>query len=175
MLPKCRHLCYFGVTISVTIDSFNYLAETKPPRMKKYLLILLLFPLIVFSQNESGNILIVKDTVLKIYPAAHPKIGSYMLGVKFSNGQLLAGGMRVRLLKGSLPNGDFNFIATPSNTMEAKLKAKTKLKEMTIKNVLKKGNKKYGYKYVFQAAEGRYLVQAENALSSGEIEIIDSL
>ncbi|MEO6960616.1 MAG: hypothetical protein ABIY90_01540 [Puia sp.] len=99
------------------------------------ILLFLIIPAFSFCQEP---VTIVKDTTFMVYPANHPKIGSHMLGVKLSNGQVLAGGMKVRPIKGSLPNGDYNYIATPSNTMEAKLRAKTKLKEMTIEQVRRK-------------------------------------
>lgn len=133
------------------------------------LLLLLAFPAFAFCQEP---ITIVKDTTIMVPSKSWPHIKSQMLAVKLSNGQILGGGMKIRLLKGSLPNGDYNYIATPSNTMEAKMRAKTKLKEMTIDYVLRKGNKRFGYKYIFQAKEGNYLIQLEDGLIAKEFEII---
>ena len=77
-------------------------------------------------------------------------------------------GLNLKLGEGTLPNGGFNYIATPSNSMEAKLKRDTKLKEIEVRELKKKGNQKYGYRYVI-IAEGHYLIQLENAIASGEI------
>ena len=133
--------------------------------MKK-ILPLLFFPCLSFGQAFT----IIKDTVIQLPKAFKHEANIETLGVVLSNGAIVYKGMSVRLVKGSLPNGDYNYIATPSNSMEAKLKARTPKKELLIEKVLRKGNKQYGYKYIF-IAEGNYLIQLEDALSAGEIEL----
>lgn len=134
--------------------------------MKQILLFALLIPFLAAAQ---APIKIVGDTSVN-----HPNFKgekNRVFGVILSNGFILTGGMDVRLIKGSLPNGDYNYIATPSNTMEAKLRASTTLKEMPIFVVRRKGNKKFGYKYIFATGIGNYNVQLEDALAAGEIEL----
>jgi hypothetical protein len=91
-----------------------------------------------------------------------------LYAVILSNGDTVVHNTALKLGKGSLPNGDFNYIATPSNTMEAKLKRTTSMTRIQLGDIIKKGNKKYGLKYIFKA-EGNYLIQLEDAVSSGEI------
>ena len=134
--------------------------------MKK-IIPLLLIPCFSFCQN---NVHILKDTAIWTPSLTRPNIHWWAFGVVLSNGQVVAKGGKIRLLKGSLPNGDYNYIATPSNSMESKLHARTKLKEMTIEEILRTGKKRYGYRYVFKS-EGNYLIQLEDAISAGEIEV----
>jgi hypothetical protein len=42
------------------------------------------------------------------------------------------------------------------------------MKEILVESVYRKGNKKYGYKYIVKAESG-YPIQLENAISTGEI------
>jgi hypothetical protein len=148
--------------------------------MKQLLIILLLLPIAAMSQKD--NIVIVNvmtqkdahqlanwDAIRKDQKYYH-EYNDYelMYAVILSNGDTVVHNKPLKLGKGSLPNGDFNYIATPSNTMEAKLKRTTSLKEIWLMNIIKKGDKKYGFKYVFKA-EGNYLIQLEDAVTAGEI------
>ena len=85
-----------------------------------------------------------------------------------SNGDSVMEGQSLKLGKGTMPNGDFKYIATASNTDEAKLKRATKLTEVTVGEINRKGNEKYGYKYIFRI-DGGYYLQLENAVATGEI------
>lgn len=85
-----------------------------------------------------------------------------------SNGDTLHFHDYLKLGKGSLPNGDYNYIATPSNTNMAKLKRTTTLKEMQIIELNRKGSEKYGYRYYIKV-EGGFLVQLEDAVATREI------
>ena len=99
----------------------------------KFLLLLLFTPLFGTSQEKTS---ILKDTVIKMRSEnnlIHVKQGTPALIL--SNGAILARHSTLTLGKGSLPNGDYNYIATPSNSMEAKLKAHTALKQMEITEI----------------------------------------
>jgi len=134
--------------------------------MKKILLLLFIIPSSMFAQER---IVIARDTMIK-YPQKGSllKVSEKELAVILSNGSLIQHGDKLKLGKGTLPNGDFNYIATPSNSMEAKLKRDNKLDGIKIIEIIKKGNKKYGFKYVFKC-EGNYLIQLEDAIATGEI------
>lgn len=127
------------------------------------LLILLLLPFFSFSQIK-----IVKDTSVVVKVRDWPHAKEKHIALVLSNGQIITQVNDLKLGKGSLPNGDFNFIATPSNSMQAKLKAGTMLKEIKIDEIKVKGNKKFGYSYII-ICEGNYLVQLEDAVAAGEI------
>lgn len=133
--------------------------------MKIILFVFLVTPFISFSQEK---IAIVKDTVLSFPTKTWPHSPVLQRNIMLSNGVLLHIGSGIKLGKGTLPNGDYNYIATPSNTMEAKLKASTKLKSIRIEKIIKKGNERYGIKYIF-ICEGNYIVQLEDGIASGEI------
>ena len=85
-----------------------------------------------------------------------------------SNGDTLREGGYLILGRGSLPNGDFNYIATPSNSMESKLKRTTTLSKIKVVELTRKGDREHGYKNIIVAA-GNYRVQLEDALATGEI------
>lgn len=133
--------------------------------MKKILFFLLLSPFVGSSQQ----IRIVKDTSADT-KNIHSPFGKPR-AVLLSNGAIIYEGQKLPLGKGTLPNGDFNYIATASNTMESKLKRTTSLTSIQLLYILKRGNKKYGYVYIFQAEGPRdgYLIQLEDAVNAGEI------
>lgn len=85
-----------------------------------------------------------------------------------SNGDTLQPGTYLKLGKGTLPNGDFNYIATASNSMQAKLHRSTTLQYLEVKKLKQKGDEVFGFKY-FIITEGSYLVQFEDAVATGEI------
>ena len=137
--------------------------------MKKILLAFLLVPLFSFSQNK---ISIVRYEHDKMRDAAHHRIVYWIDILILSNGDTVGHGTILTLGKGTLPNGDYNFIATGSNSMEAKLKHTTMLKTLTVDEVKQKGKAEYGYKYIV-IVQGKYLVQLEDAIATGEI-ILDN-
>jgi hypothetical protein len=93
-------------------------------------------------------------------------------GLTLSNGTYIYAGEALTLGKGTLPKGDFNYIATPSNSKEAKLKARTRLKTIRIEEIIKKFSKKYGNRFIVKGEEN-YLIQLEDAIATGEI-MLDS-
>src|SRR5665213_721003 len=95
-------------------------------------------------------------------------IKSWTTAVVLSNGDTIPALSFLALGKGSLPNGDYNYIAKRSNTMEAKLRRSNKLNAIWLERIKRKGHIKYGFKYEFEA-EGNYLIQLEDAVASGEI------
>lgn len=119
--------------------------------------------------NSQGVIYIVKDTTAHV-KNVHSllKQTEDMPAVLLSNGTVVYQGEHLELGKGTLPNGDYNYIATPSNTMEAKLKRGTTLKSMEVTEIKKKGNVKYGYWYLIMG-EDNYIIQLEDAIATGEI------
>lgn len=135
--------------------------------MKKLLLPVLILTLSsAYAQTSAVTI-----TELKTIPFIDPR-PPHMHGhtnvILLSNGDTLRLGQMLTLGKGTLPNGDFNYIATPSNSPAAKLKRTTTLKELKIIELNRKGSEKYGYRYYIKT-EGGYLVQLESAISTGEI------
>ena len=131
--------------------------------MKSLIIALFVFPVCLHAQ-----IRIVKDTSFAIKMREWPHAKEKHVALILSDGTIITQADNLKLGKGSLPNGDYNFIATPSNTMEAKLKGTTKLKQIELYDIRVRGDKKYGYKYIVMA-EHNYLIQLEDAISSGEI------
>lgn len=135
--------------------------------MRKFLLPVLILTLSsVHAQTSRVTIAEVK-TVPWIDPRP-PHMKGIINIMILSNSDTLHVGSMLPLGKGTLPNGDFDYIATRSNTPQAKLKRTTTLKEMKIIELNRKGDDKYGYRYYIKA-EGGYLVQLENAIATGEI------
>ena len=143
--------------------------------MQKVLCYLFLIPTFYFpfSVAAQQKISIVRDTTYEVIIATVPYVKhKEKLGVILSTGEIVKEGTLLKVGKGSLPNGDFNFIATRSNTSDAKLKANTDRTWMRISDIKKKvnnrSNKVYGYHYTFYL-EDRYLIDLENAILTGEI------
>jgi hypothetical protein len=128
-------------------------------------LLLIFAPLFTFSQ---GKLTIVKFDHGKIQTSINPGHESQQDFIVLSNNDSLFVGSLLKLGKGTLPNGDYEYIATSSNTPAAKLKRTTTLTELKIVKLKRKGDEKYGYKY-FIITEGSYLVQLESAVATGEI------
>jgi hypothetical protein len=139
--------------------------------MKKIFLLTILFPTIIFCQQD--HIYIIKDTVkLAKFKQSILKLEEPVPALLLSNGTIVYQGEKLTLGKGTLPNGDFNYIATPSNTMEAKLKAHNNLKGIEVTEIKKRGDKKFGYKYIV-IGEGNHLIQLEDAIATGEIILLE--
>lgn len=135
--------------------------------MRKLLLPVLILTLSsVHAQTSKVTIADVK-TVPWVDPRP-PHMKGYINIMILSNNDTLHVGSMLTLGKGTLPNGDYDYIATPSNTPAAKLKRSTTLKELKILELNRKGDAKYGYKY-FVKVDGGYRVQLENAIATGEI------
>jgi hypothetical protein len=142
----------------------------------KYILSLLFifcFFLAYSQDNQSSNSVTISKFI-KVKATGIFTNNDFDYGVILSNGDTLYKGSKIKLGRGTLPNGDFNYIATPSNTMEAKLKRTTTLTEMKLKEINIKGNEKYGYKYYFKT-DGGFLIQLENAAATGEIVFGNSI
>jgi hypothetical protein len=136
--------------------------------MKKILFILFVICGSQSTNAQPSHINIVKDTVVIARTTSFIHVNEHIPAVVLSNGSVVYEGEYIPLGKGTLPNGDFNYIATASNTMEAKLKFSTILKSIRLIEIKKKGGKKYGYKYFF-IAEGGHLIQLEDAIATGEV------
>src|SRR5664279_3638953 len=126
--------------------------------MKRLLFAVILVPSFMFAQNK---LTIESFDRAKITTSLSPDSEHTQNFMVLSNGDSLFEGSKLKLGKGTLPNGDFNYIATPSNTMQAKLKRTTTLTELRIIKLKRKGEEKYGYKY-FIVTEDNYLVQLED-------------
>ena len=133
--------------------------------MKKILFLLLLIPHFTKSQER---IAIIKDTLLKFPTKSWPHSPVVVRNILLSNGALLHVGSEIKIGKGTLLNGNYNYISRPSNSMEAKLRATTRLKSIRIIKIRKKGNDLYGFKYIL-IGEENYIIQLEDAVASGEI------
>jgi hypothetical protein len=131
--------------------------------MKCTIFLIFLFPLFAHSQ-----ITIKSYERVGIPAKSFPHMPIYQGVIILTSGDTVMKGTFLKLGKGSLPNGDYNYIATPSNTMEAKLKRTTKLTSIEVKEIIKSGSEKYGYRCVVKA-EGSYLIQLEDAIATGEI------
>lgn len=135
--------------------------------MRKLLLPVLILTLSsVHAQTSKVTIAEVK-TIPWIDPRPPHMKGIINIMILSNNDTLHVGSVLV-LGKGTLPNGDFDYIATRSNTPQAKLKRTTTLKELKIIELNRKGDEKYGYRYYIKV-DGGYLVQLENAIATGEI------
>jgi hypothetical protein len=130
------------------------------------LLAVMLLSKSIFANDSTKNVVIDHDTTMAVlYNSNHWILGTALV---LSDGRIIAPGMSLKLGKGTLINGDFNYIATPSNTMEAKLKRSTTLKSLKIEKIKKKGNAKVGFTYTI-ICEYDYHVQLEDAFASGEL------
>ena len=123
-------------------------------------LVFLLFPLFSFAQDSVKKVPV---TIEKYEWVNH--IDSYR--ATLSNGDIIEKGTKLKLGTGTMPNGDFTYISAVTVT-EAHLKRTTQLKEIKVVDLERKGNKKYGYKYIFEA-QGGFIIQLENAIATGEI------
>lgn len=148
-----------------------YFYDTKPADMKRILLPV--FILALSSLHAQSKVTIVKYEKLPYIDPRPPHMKGFVNILVLSNADTLFTGNSLTLGKGTLPNGDFDFIATPSNTPAAKLKRTTSLKEVRVIEINRRGNEKYGYKY-YVKVEGGYLIQLENAIATGEIVLDNS-
>lgn len=133
------------------------------------------FLLMVYGIGRSQTpktVTVKKDTTVRVPSREWPHYADQKsLAIIFSNGVILTDTSKIGIGKGSLPNGDFKYIARyttiSSQVYEVRLRGTTTSKMMEVQSVTKKvsGN-------VTQYAiicVGGYQIQLEDALSSGEI------
>jgi hypothetical protein len=130
-------------------------------------IVLFFAPLFSFSQEKITIVKFDHDKVATYLDPDHEKRQDFLV---LSNNDSLFEGSLLKLGKGTLPNGDYEYIATASNTPASKLKRTTTLTELKIIKLKRRGEEKFGYKY-FIITEGGYLVQLESAVATGEIII----
>ncbi len=119
------------------------------------------------------KVTIVKDTTVKVPSREYPHYAdAKSLAVILSNGVILTDTSKITIGKGSLPNGDFQYIARfttiSSQVYEVRLKGSTKSIMMEVQNITKRidGNNIFQYDIL---CIGGYQIQLTNALLSGEI------
>src|SRR5579862_5526323 len=142
--------------------------------MMKVLLTIVL--LMFFSAGISQSlekVTIVKDTTVRVPSREYPHFADEKsLAVILSNGIILSDTSKITLGKGSLPNGDFQYIARfttiSSQVYEVRLKGSTKSIMMEVQKITKRveGNNVSQYDIL---CIGGYQIQLTNALLSGEI------
>ena len=125
------------------------------------------------GNGQSRNVTIIKDTIVRVPSREYPHYADKKtLAIIFSNGIILSDTSRIRIGKGSLPNGDFKFvakfIAITSDVYESRLKKSTTSKMMEVKSITKRIYSKSVTQYDIYCIGG-YHIQLANALSSGEV------
>jgi hypothetical protein len=116
---------------------------------------------------------IIKDTTVRVPSREYPHYADEKsLAVILSNGVILSDTSKITIGKGSLPNGDFQYIARytsiSSQVYEVRLKGSTKSKMMEVQNITKRVDGNNGSQYDILCIGG-YQIQLANALLSGEI------
>jgi hypothetical protein len=141
--------------------------------MKILLTVVLLAAYSIASSQSLYDVTILKDTTVRVPSRDWPHYADdKSLAIILSNGVLICDTSKVRIGKGSLPNGDFKYIARfttlSSQVYEGRLKASTKSKMMEVQSITKRVYSKDVFQYdVF--CIGGYHIQLADALSSGEI------
>jgi len=138
-------------------------------------LLTVVFPVLysVGMCQSPGKVTIIKDTTVRVPSREYPHYADEKsLAVILSNGIILSDTSKVTIGKGSLPNGDFQYIARfttiSSQVYEVRLKGSTKSLMMEVQNITKRvdGNNVPQYEIV---CIGGYQIQLANALLTGEI------
>jgi hypothetical protein len=141
--------------------------------MKILLTVVLLTAFGIASSQSISTVTIIKDTTVRVPSRDWPHYADEKsLAIILSNGILLCDTSKIRIGKGSLPNGDFKYIARfttiSSQVYEGRLKSSTKSKMMEVQSITKRVYSKDVFQYdVF--CIGGYHIQLADALSSGEI------
>jgi hypothetical protein len=124
--------------------------------------------------SQSLNIVtIIKDTTVRVPSRDWPHYADdKTLAIILSNGVILCDTSKIKIGKGSLPNGDFKYIARFTNitsqVYEVRLRGSTSSKMMEVESITKRVYSKSVFQYdVF--CIGGYHIQLADALSSGEI------
>ncbi len=140
--------------------------------MKILFTVFLLLAYGISSGQIRSNVTILKDTTVRVPSREYPHYAdTKSLAIILSDGVILTDTSSITIGKGSLPNGDFKFIARYSTidaqVYEVRLRGTTKSKMMEVQNITKKvtGNLT---QYTIVCVGG-YQVQLEEAVSAGEI------
>ncbi len=142
--------------------------------MKKLLTAVILLITYGIAGSQSLNkVTIIKDTSIRVPSRDWPHYAdNKTLAIILSDGVILCDTSKIRIGKGSLPNGDFKYVARfttiSSDVYEVRLKGSTSSKMMEVESITKRVSGKSDIQYdVF--CIGGYHIQLANALSSGEI------
>ncbi len=141
--------------------------------MKISFIVVLFMAYGIANGQSPSNVTILKDTTIRVPSREYPHYADEKsLAVILSNGVLLCDTSKIRIGKGSLPNGDFKYIARfttiSSQVYEVRLKGSTSSKMMEVQSITKRMYSKDVFKYdVF--CIGGYHIQLADALSAGEI------
>jgi hypothetical protein len=141
--------------------------------MKVLLTVVLLMAHGIGMSQSLQNVTIIKDTTVRVPSREYPHYADEKsTAVILSDGVILSDTSRIRIGKGSLPNGDFQYIARfttiSSDVYEVRLKGSTDSKMMEVQSITKRVVSNSVSQYdVF--CIGGYHIQLANALSSGEI------
>jgi hypothetical protein len=131
----------------------------------RILLLLILFPIMTFSQNK---VIIVRDTMTMVHAWTWPHAPTLKRALILSDGKFIETYSNIKLGIGSLPDGSFNFILKPSDHDNPNLVFNTPIKELAILKIIKRGNKRSGFQYDLHC-DGNYLVHLNDALASYEV------
>jgi hypothetical protein len=142
--------------------------------MMKVLLtvVLLMFYSVGISQSPE-KVTIIKDTTVRVPSREYPYYADEKsIAVILSNGVMLSDTSKITIGKGSLPNGDFKYIARfttiSSQVYEVRLKGSTKSNMMEVQTITKRVYNKNVIQYDILCIGG-YQIQLADALLSGEI------
>jgi hypothetical protein len=137
-----------------------------------FTVVLLMFYSVGIGQSLE-KVTIIKDTTVRVPSRQYPHYADEKsIAVILSNGVILSDTSKIRIGKGSLPNGDFQYIARfttiSSEVYEGRLKGSTTSKMMEVQTITKRvdGNNISQYDVL---CIGGYQIQLANALLSGEI------
>jgi hypothetical protein len=137
-----------------------------------FTVVLLMFYSVGIGQSLE-KVTIIKDTTVRVPSRQYPHYADEKsIAVILSNGVILSDTSKIRIGKGSLPNGDFQYIARfttiSSQVYEGRLKGSTTSKMMEVQTITKRvdGNNISQYDVL---CIGGYQIQLANALLSGEI------
>jgi hypothetical protein len=137
-----------------------------------FTVVLLMFYSVGIGQSLE-KVTIIKDTTVRVPSRQYPHYADEKsIAVILSNGVILSDTSKIRIGKGSLPNGDFQYIARfttiSSQVYEGRLKGSTTSKMMEVQTITKRvdGNNVSQYDVL---CIGGYQIQLASALLSGEI------
>jgi hypothetical protein len=141
--------------------------------MRILLIVVFLIAYSAASSQSLHKVTIIKDTTVRVPSREWPHYADEKtLAIILSNGILLCDTSKIRIGKGSLPNGDFKYVAkfitVTSQVYEVRLQGSTRSKMMEIESISKRVISKNVFQYDVLCIGG-YHIQLANALSSGEI------
>jgi hypothetical protein len=141
--------------------------------MKILLTAVLLITCGIAGSQSLNNVTIIKDTTVRVPSRDWPHYADdKTLAIILSDGVILCDTSKIRIGKGSLPNGDFKYVARfttiTTEVYEVRLRGSTSSKTMEVQSITKRVYSKNDIQYdVF--CIGGYHIQLANALASGEI------